>query len=120
MDYQTAKVFDQTKETPKAEKAIAEDYQGRDIYPHEMVFVSGDGLIGADDTAEYTLYKVTKMTATEKIKAIEELTSYTVKEDEEIMKEIHSMLNDMLLEKISRVGIVDYFELTCQEVEDSL
>ncbi|MGG5359380.1 hypothetical protein [Enterococcus sp. DIV0240a] len=121
MDYQTGKVRDRMYEAPTEKNPVAHDYQGRDIYPDEMVYIAGeDGLVGEGDTVEFADWKINKLTPIEKLKAIEELISYDVEEDKETMKEINEILAEALLTKISSIGIIDYFEMTYQSVEDSI
>lgn len=105
----------------KESTPIAHDYQGRDIYSNEMVYVVGeDGLVGEGDTVEFADWKINRLTPIEKLNAIQELISEDTKEDKEAMKEINDLLTDVLLTKISNIGIVDYFEMTYQSVEESI
>ena len=105
----------------KESTSITHDYQGRDIYSNEMVYVVGeDGLVGEGDTVEFADWKINRLTPIEKLKAIQELISEDTKEDKEAMKEIDDLLNDVLLTKISNIGIIDYFEMTYQSVEESI
>ena len=98
------------------ERTVGIDWKGNKVMHCQPVYRKDELLIPEDGLREFNQEELRKMTAKEKLKRIVELTSYSVKEDVENMQMINNLLEDILTEKISSVGIPEYYDLIYSEM----
>lgn len=108
------------QEPPEQTEPIGLDMFGNDLYGDETILINDYDVILADDTDKYLDHRLEKMKLSQKLRRIEELSSYLVDKDVEDLKLIDDLLSDILTDKIKGVGTAEYFNLSEEKASEAL